>query len=475
MRSQRGSTLIQVLLVILIFSILGISILSGVVGENKRVHKTDEQIQERNIARDGLTYFEADFKRYVKENAATEIKLKNFLDLYAGGVDIPLTNGTGTLNLSARLDAPDELIVTSGETVNLTDKYTIEVTSLPEGSENPLYGYYRLDIDTPVKLLQFNGNAEKVDFSDKLLSLDLLGLLTVDLLTLQGNYEDYYPVPNDKILSGGLAGLDLLGLLGLWNTFNTMETKEVIAVSDVGLSVLEANIINNLLDLNVINLTEEQATNVLINGSYTKLELLGGLFKKFTLSIGGYKDIDFKKFAVTGNALIEQDSGDTDSSRTFSFADGLFVNKSLNIGGLPGEVSENDSNLVLNGDMAVMENLYMTNTNFETDNSNLFVHEDAEIKNSCINSIDTNKDFRLFVKGKLTIDHDSDCNNQNGLLYAGEGIQINTNKNMAINGGVIGEVSVIGSGTVTIYPDPDYLEKVQISNAKLIPLGRAYE
>ena len=67
MRSERGSTLLQVLLVLTIFTVIGLSLMTTVIGEGKRMDKTESNVQARTLAESGLTYFEADFANAVKD------------------------------------------------------------------------------------------------------------------------------------------------------------------------------------------------------------------------------------------------------------------------------------------------------------------------------------------------------------------------------------------------------------------------
>lgn len=594
MNNEKGATLVQVLLVILIFSILGISLISGVVGEKKRVVKTETSIHARNLARDGLTYFEVDFQRHVEKGNDIGESIAEFLKKYESGLKVPV-KGEGEaqeIMVSAKVLA-DEIKITEADGPTMVDTFQIEVTSqaiIGGVSSDPLKGYYRLKFKRPMELLEFDANALALDFSKSLLKLDLLDLNVLKnlidvselplvgpplailvqpivdqvldlLITLLGtilpekiievelgSYADdnggFYPVPDDKIAGGEILRVGELdiGLIDLENenAFTTVENNEVIAVRNSGLLKADALGITNVSLLDFSH--HDDLTNVLINGEYARLEvdsdkliptlrgivneiiaensLLGFLLNKIfdllepvdaVLNIvdtivnklvstlegilgeqnqerQGYKNIDFLKLAVTGETLIKQepnDPGEADGRRTFSFKNGLFVNRSLYIGGLKNKTITENSRLMLNGDMVTMADLFIAHTDFETDHANLYVHGNAEIQNSCINREEKNHDFRLFVKGKLDILNHPLCKNVNGLLYAeGEGqddstegdITINTNgHDMTIHGGVIGEVSVTGTGTVTIIPDAGYLEQVSIRNTELVPLGRTFD
>ena len=65
LRDERGGSLIYVLLMILVFSILGMAIMAGTVSESKRTEMTESEMQAQHLALNGLTYFETAFKAYI--------------------------------------------------------------------------------------------------------------------------------------------------------------------------------------------------------------------------------------------------------------------------------------------------------------------------------------------------------------------------------------------------------------------------
>ena len=246
-------------------------------------------------------------------------------------------------------------------------------------------------------------------------------------------------------------------------------------------------------------------TNVLINGSFTPFKLIG--------EVNRYRDIDFKKFAVMGNCLIQQDrdgtglSADKDNAnpppdskrRRFTFQDGLYVNRSLVIGGEQDKKGAaknwNDySKLMLRGDMAIMENLVISDVDLKIGDiaenelgltkedyfTGMYVQGDAEIKNACIQTKDSSSKYKygygLFAKGKVTIENNANCNTFSGIYYAKNGIEIKTNgKQMIIKGGLIGDVTVDDPDKLTVKEDPDLLSEIKITNISLTPEGRTME
>ena len=278
--------------------------------------------------------------------------------------------------------------------------------------------------------------------------------------------------------------------------FGTMEKNDVIATRKgqiLGLELFKKKNVDDLpsslLDLDVINLKEEYDTNVIMNGYYEifkldissltgsldwLLEWLGvnKLLEYLKISAHGYDDIDFQKLAVIGNLYIQQDKksskgllntgSDDEEERRFTFKNGLFVNKSLIIGGDQGG---DYSKLLLRGDMVVMENLVITDTDLtfgdEQTNeisfksaddyvSNIYAHGEAQIKNACIKEKNENYDFRLFTKGKLDFANnntiESKCRTFDGLYLSEDKIVLNTHgKPMTINGAVFGDIEVVDS------------------------------
>lgn len=457
-RNERGSTLVQVLLVILVFTALGVSLLSSVVGENKRVNKTESDTHARNIARDGLTHFSTSFQKYVEKASPSSLNLNSF-QLFANDY-LSKNDGSNGLEVSK--------IITDSKDPNI-----VKVTSLGsmDSSEKTLTGYYALDFDFDFdayteNLKTFQSGTLK-DFSNTLLGANLGGLANLFVLKLPGDNNQYYAVPDSNILSGALLTLGA-------GSFDQYKNSEVVAVREGG--ILGGDLVGGLIKLSLIQIKPDKETNVLINGVYTSLGLLG------IKLLGGYKDIKFNKFAVTGSALIEQSSSDGASKRTFVFDNGLYVGKTLNIGSFNQDSgTKKNSKLNLEGDM-VAKSLVINNAALEA-RSNIYVEGDAVIKNSCVNPGDKNLGFRLFVKGKLTIENntvDSNCQTLNGLFYAENGIDVQTNnQSMIINGGLVGDLTVDGGNDpnhkLTINPKPEFLQQVIVKHIELIPQGRTYE
>lgn len=458
LQNERGSTLVQVMLVILVFSVLGVSLLASIVGENKRVNKTESDTHARNIARDGLTHFSTSFQKYVKDNSPDSLNLNSF-HLFANEY-LSKNDGSNGIKISE--------IILDSKNPNI-----VKVTSLgsKDASEKTLKGYYALDFDFDfdtytADLMTFQNGSLK-DFSNTLVGANLGGLANLFVLKLPGDNNQYYSVPDSNILSGALLTLGA-------GSFDQYKNSEVVAVREGG--ILGGDLVAGLIKLSLIQIKPEKETNVLINGVYTSLGLLG------LKLLGGYKDIKFNKFAVTGSALIEQNSSDGDPKRTFVFDNGLYVGKTLNIGSFnqdPG--SKKNSKLDLGGDM-VAKSLVINNAALGA-RSNIYVEGDAVIKNSCINPGDKNLGFRLFVKGKLTIENntvDSNCQTLNGLFYAENGIDVQThNQSMIINGGLVGDLTVDGGNDpynrLTVNPKPEFLQQVKVKHIELIPQGRTYE
>lgn len=469
MENERGSTLVVVLLVVLVFSVLGMAVMGNVVNENKRVHATESHVQARYLAENGLTYFETDFKIFIvsanlnvkKHSDISTILKVNFLNRYQNYVSVG--------------ESPDETKI-KAEIIkeNGGKEDVIKVTSIGKANstEKKLIGYYKVDffvdfIGPTNKIADFSGGGKAIDFSNTgLASLNLLNLLDVDLVKPAGSDHDFYPVPTEDVLSVKLLGNFLN--VGFGNKpFETMEKYRVIATTES--TLLNGSLVNNVVSISVNNYPNVDDTNVLINGLVNSFTVAGTPYSK------GYQDINFKKLAVMGNAVIQQDRPhDTAAPRGFSFNEGLFVNKSLVIGRSSGGIG----NLWLQGDMVAMGNLWIKDVDLLMGEKNndkaIYVHGDVVIENACINEVPDSYEFRLFAKGKITIKSNPHCQKNNVVLYAEKGIHIITNnQDITIKGGLMGNISVDNPNKLKFIEDPQYLDNVNLS-FKLTRKGRTF-
>lgn len=484
--NEQGATLVLVLLAFLVFSVIGMALLGNTIGERKRIVGTELAIQARNLAQNGFTYFENDFAAYMNKTDATQTNFDDFFKNYVDWVSVGSKSKPEETKIKVRLLNNNNIEVYSTGTAN-SKKVTLK-------------GYYHLsyDIDGPsYEIADFNRDGTiATNFANfNVLNVGLKHIIDLSLIHPRGNDRRFYQVPTDKIFDVNLLGPILGFNFGNGDRFRTMRESRVIATRKG--TILGVNLLGNkessLVRLSVLELKENEDTNVLINGGFTTFNLLG-------LKVNEYRDIDFKKFAVVGNALIQQNRvgnkwvRDTHDPRRFSFAEGLYVNRSLVIGGVqggdtPASKWENYSKLMLRGDMVTMENLLITDVDLEFgDNetnenklsdedfiSNIYVHGDAEIKNACIRMKNENYQFGLFVKGKLTIENNTikdGCNIFPGYYYAEKGIEIITNNEpMTIIGGLCGDVHVDNPHMLTIEENHEY-GKVKYMNMQLTPQGR---
>lgn len=476
--NEKGASLTIVLLVIVAFSILGLSLMGSVVNENKRVSVTESDVQARNLAESGLTYFETEFKRYIDKTDVSAVNINNydtFLSNYKDWKNVGDNSNPEETKIKAKLE--------NGNIVTVTSKGK-------SGSfEKTIVGHYKISFDfkNEIQPISIFPDGRAIDFSKlDLVGLNLLNLLSVDLLNFMGNASFYYPVPNDDILDVNLLGpvLDL----NIGDTFKTMEENRVIATREG--RILSADLLKtqkgSIVDIDVLKYKDEKDTNVIINGAYEPLKLLFLPFK-------GYKNIDFKKLAVMGNAIIQQDrhgflfTKDYDSQRRFTFVEGLYVNKSL----LIGSNWDDAGTVMLRGNMDVEQNLAINHVNLKIgDNSenekklkpedyisNIYVpNGNVRIKEACIDVKNTNYFFRVLTPGKITFENNSKCSTFTGLYYAENGIEIKTNgQPMTIKGGLAGYVTVDYPEKLTIIPDSRNFDKVTPVNIKLNPQGRTIE
>ena len=532
--NQRGGSLVTVLLVILVFTVIGFALMESVIGENKRTNITEANMQTRYLAESGLTYFEADFKHFIAESSRANefidfrnfpIYLNtNFLNKYFAedGVSVgESVNQSGTEGIKVKAEWVDKegVKVTNFNSTDINNiRLKVISTGKIDSNEETLMGYYKpgIEIDKyTTEFEDFTADGMAIDFSNvdvaKLqlgLGKDIIEIANLDVIKVPGSAERYYRAPNDKLLYLGLLG-PLINLnIPNAEAYKTMETYKVIATRQgqfLGADILSNNQLGTLISLDVGKLHVQNNTNVLIDGQYTGLQLLG-----IPLAVN-YNDIDFRKLAVMGNVIIRQDREGVaqdayywgsflglpilkqsyEVRRRFSFDEGLYVYKSLVIGGKP---SSNGNNLMLRGDMVTKENLFTSDVNIqfgdsdtnqssftpEEYTSDFYVHGDATIKAStCIKYKNGNYNFRVFSKGKITIENNKACNEYNGMFYAEKGIEIKTNgEKMKIRGRLIGDVNVvddqIGNLEYPNYGSSD-IYKVIVGNTKLILKGRSFE
>lgn len=604
--NEVGSSLIQVLLVILVFTVLGLALMGSVIGETKRTHTTESNMQARYLAESGLTYFEQDFKSFIAEesrNSETinyykfnEYLAQNFLADYKNRMNVRTSpaesnneqitvsacfadqNGECKSDAEAAASAPGEL------RIQVTSKGIIRNSDNKIKNDSTLIGYYQPEISIDkytAEIANFEADGKAIDFSEvkavgvdldttKLLGvtkpifdvlnavLGLLGLdhlklnvtaellkqdlleaglllnlgdvINADVINLPGNEKKFYRVPSDNVVGvnalGPILNLEIPDLANkeTRNTFETMEKHRVIATGEGEIANVELlkDEKGTLLNANVLELKTENNLNVKIDGYNNFFQALG------IPLINSYFDIEFKKLAVMGNVVIQQDRygsvQDIDNKianikltdlifpwnwenlspygnrRRFTFDEGLFVNKSLVIG---GKYSNTGNNLMLRGDMVAMKDLHISDVNLQFGdkdenqaelsnderNSDFYIHNNATIKQSaCINPKDKTKyGMRIFSKGTITIENNPSCSTYEGLFYAKKGINIKTNgKPITIKGALLGDVKIDGvpideyefKGTRFKYnPSPSYpyLYHVYLNKTELTKLGRTME
>lgn len=66
MKNEKGSALVLVLLMTLVFIVLGLGLVTQVVTETNLSVQSEKKMQARNLAESGLVYFEEDVKNILK-------------------------------------------------------------------------------------------------------------------------------------------------------------------------------------------------------------------------------------------------------------------------------------------------------------------------------------------------------------------------------------------------------------------------
>lgn len=498
LRNEKGGSLIYVLLIIIVFSVLGMALMASTVSESKRTEMTESEMQAQHLALNGLTYFETAFKGYinVKNAKAESIEIERFIEQYQDWTPLGPESKPEEMQIKAKLSLKDE------NNIEVWSKGTVG------NVEKSFKGYYKLNYELEAKpgnliydIPDFTDReATAINFSNsKVLGLGLGPILDLDLIRSHGTDRKFYRVPDEGVIKLGLLGLIDFSI-GDGERFKTVEEKSVIAtrksgVANVGLLTFKDQ---ELVRIHLLTYTDNNDTNVLINGGFTPISIAWKL-----LEYNDYRNIDFKRLAVTGNCLIQQDrdgSGvlagrDTADSRRFTFREGLYVKRSLIIGGEQEKAGaaknrSEYSKLMLRGDMVTMENLVITDADVTIGDhpeneavltekdyfTGMYVQGDAEIKNACIRAKNDDYDLGIFAKGKITIDNNSACSTFNGLYYAENGIEIKTNgKPMTIQGGLIGKVKVDHPDQLKVIEEENLLSKVKITDVHLIHQGRTTE
>lgn len=459
LKNESGSSLVLVLLITVIFTIIGLSLMTQVLTENRLSILSEEEMQARNLAESGLVYFEKDLKRELK-NCNTFDDVKDFItNKYSSGQEVISDENTSEKAIIERAETTEE------DTIKVYSKgivNSVETTLIDEYELIP-----SVDIDEwTEELANFQSGGVAVDFSKfNVASVSLGPLLNLDLINVKGSDSRYYTVPDDDVVNVNLIGPILDISIGDGERFNTMEELPVIASRSgiiAKLNIIEGSNDRAVVRVRLLNYKDVNDTNVLVNGYFQSFVLLG-------LPIGaGYRDIDFQRFAVLGNANLQQDKEgdifrkDDDERRYFSFRDGLFVNRSL----VFGDEQNEKGNIGLIGDMVAMNNFVITNVDLQIGKANdskyqintpedgvlnVYVHGDVLIDDSCIHLQDSDYDFRIFTKGKITFKNNPDCSTYPGFYYAEEGIHFETKgHDMTIDGSVIGERTVDNEDKLTI-------------------------
>ena len=222
-QNERGATLVYVLLLILVFSILGVALMGNTVNETKQTEMTESEMQAQHLALNGLTYFETAFKANIEKTDS--LSTTDFLKQYQDWVPVGDESNPDEMQIKAKLHLVDE------KNIEVWSKGTVGNT------EKIFKGYYMLDYEMKAEpgspiydIPDFTlSGATALNFgSGEILGLGLGPILNLDLLKLRGSNKLFYRVPDDELIKVGLLGL--IGIsIGDGDRFKTVETKPVIA------------------------------------------------------------------------------------------------------------------------------------------------------------------------------------------------------------------------------------------------------
>lgn len=449
MKNEKGSALVLVLLMTLVFIVLGLGLVTQVVTETNLSVQSEKKMQARNLAESGLVYFEEDVKKYIESEERDINEIKEFIEGYHKDVI-----GTDDESEQAKI-----VEVTLSD--NFEKDYTFFAVSLGKVDDDvklTLVGEYKLGIDINAdfdekraELASFS-NARGLPFNhNRLLGVSLLPeqLLNLDLIKWPSSSKKFIPVPADTLLDVNLLGGALRVPLLQGERFKTAEDSAILATQQT--SILGVNLLKSTLSINLLTYEVEDPTNVLINGYYPGISILWGLIE-FN---DGFKDIEFKKLAVLGSANFHRHKDDKSTyPRYFSFRDGLYVYDSLYITagedggrsslGLAGEMLAHNGFLLSDTDLlvgSITNGKYAQAIHEENRAGELSVYVydgDVHIQNSCI-SIDEAQGykFNILTKGNIVFENRPSCNEYPGFYYSEKTVEFKTGGHQMIIDGMV--------------------------------------
>jgi len=137
--NERGGALLMVLMLVVVFTILGIGLMSMNMSASKQFDKKEEQVQARHQAEMGILHYKAEVEKIVKgyngagvEGEKVEDYLKGFCEsIYIEEINSPINVGIGTY----MVDGMDNKPLICGSLSSDTTEITLKVKSIGRTSQ----------------------------------------------------------------------------------------------------------------------------------------------------------------------------------------------------------------------------------------------------------------------------------------------------------------------------------------------------
>lgn len=244
-KNEKGSTLIYVLLMFLLLTAVGLTLISASLNGMNRSNMREADTRAIYLAEKGIMYFQKDFEKQVKkaQNEEEELNVvtiftqykeqkqfkepKNSKEKYAVQIsNHHFKNGKFELN-----DDGTITVIGQGTSFTKTEEGKKEVKRTVE--QRLLFDFDVAFEDIAVEFASFPKNTLKRDVASTWSTLNLnvaKNTVDVNLLKAYGPDDKFYPIPNDAALELGVLD-SLLGFsIGDGDRFEYLRANPIIAV-----------------------------------------------------------------------------------------------------------------------------------------------------------------------------------------------------------------------------------------------------
>ncbi|WP_270179467.1 hypothetical protein [Alkalihalobacillus sp. CinArs1] len=497
---ERGSSLVLVLLVTLIFTVLGLSLLSATVSGTKRTELREDDVQATFVAEKGVDELvqsiQADLRKGLGNNGLQKDDFTRLIDRTVNNYKAPtlLTHDTGessakiinvstTSNTLRRLIEVESIGTVNNEVKTVTKSLEIGPDSFPEVLKYAI-GAYQLCPKDPSCDVKGEGNLflhGAVDIQgDLLVDGDLI--TTDQGVAIYGN-KDYWIdtfLPTIKSVAGPPQKARMVLGGSIYNFINEPQYKNHIKrmnFNDSKYLEVAANkaflgddypLIEQREPVrDPIDIKERESTfkysfgDYLINGESITYKFYSdsnisnqnmpnsnvypysysnkyGFTEFNSIELSGNNT--FKRFSVNGDLKL---TGNTSSYSSTSIKNGAYIGEDLIIGNYNSSLGTNKHKLKVSGTYYVDKNLSIENAEVEF-NAIIYVKGDVNIQYSTLKAlIENGKDGSLivFAEGDIHISNNSvyedTPSNIRGFFYSeGEFEMYGVGSNVHIDGGI---------------------------------------